>query len=85
MQILVHTYEELDELFGGNEEGQDQVATQKAIDLVHAHLGEGSITWHLPDVFDVRYGSHYVATATVGTESIRFISPEGTWQDGDDQ
>jgi hypothetical protein len=86
MLVLTYSYEALDELFQGNEEGQDQVPTAKAIAVVREHHPEGEISWHLPDVFAVRYGSCYVATATVeGKFPIRFISAMGYILDGDDK
>lgn len=78
------SYESLDELFGGTEEGQDQVATPAAVEIVRLMLGEGEIEWHLPDVFSVRYGSNYVATARVNGNELRFLQPEGEFKDGDD-
>jgi hypothetical protein len=43
------------------------------------------LVWHLPDVFAVRYGSSYVATASHGDQRVRFLMDAGTFQEGDDQ
>lgn len=42
--------------------------------------------WHLPDAFSVRYGSNYIATATFGSERVRFVTDDGNgeWREGDD-
>lgn len=43
------------------------------------------LEWHLPDVFDVRYGSSYVASAWVGSNKVRFhTSDAGDFREGDD-
>ena len=54
--------------------------------VAHAMLGESeAIQWHCPNVFSIRYGSSYVATATAGVLAIRFHSNEGDFQEGDDK
>ena len=51
-----------------------------------AMLGESEVVqWHTPDVFAVRYGSSYVATATAGTLAVRFLSEDGDFREGDDK
>jgi len=42
------------------------------------------LLWHTPDVFSVRYGSSYVATAHHNGNRVRFHSDEGDFKEGDD-
>jgi hypothetical protein len=44
------------------------------------------LDWHVPDVFSIRYGSSYVATATYRDNSLRFhtVLEGDSFQDGDD-
>lgn len=58
----------------------------RAVAIAYGVLGESKgMEWHTPDVFSVRYGSSYVATATVGDTSLRFHSSEGDFREGDDR
>lgn len=41
------------------------------------------LQWHTPDVFSIRYGSSYVATARSKAGSVRFVSDEGDFVDSD--
>ena len=43
------------------------------------------VKWRCPDVFSIRYGSSYVATALAGDKQVRFHSDEGDFIEGDDQ
>lgn len=41
------------------------------------------LQWHTPDVFSIRYGSCYVATARSKAGSVRFVTDEGDFVDSD--
>lgn len=80
--------DEIEDLFPCmGEEGDDvrptEAATLRAAELLGVKMQD--ITWHAPDVFDVRYGSNYVATATAGDCSVRFLSRLGEFLEGDDK
>jgi hypothetical protein len=72
--------------FPAGEEGTGVQPDAWAVRVVGAIVGytEG-VQWHCPDVFAVRYGSNYVATATAGNLAVRFHSNEGTFREGDDK
>lgn len=43
------------------------------------------LKWVTPDVFNIRYGSSWVATASLPDRKVRFhTSDQGDWQEGDD-
>ena len=68
------------------EEGTCVQHSLRAVAIVYGILGtQTGIQWRLPDVFGVRYGSSYVATATVGDTSVRFHMDEGDFKEGDDK
>lgn len=78
----------IDDLFPSEgEEGQDVRPTRAASDIAARVLGVPwtLVTWFAPDVFNVRYGSSYVATAHApGGDKVRFHSNEGDFKEGDD-
>lgn len=90
---LTFPLETIDSLFPHEgEEGENVRASPEAEALAKTALGivdtPDSVTeieWHLPDVFDVRYGSSYVASAWVGDKKVRFHSTEGDFREGDDK
>jgi hypothetical protein len=68
------------------EEGTLVEPSTWATRVARAMLGESEVVqWHTPDVFAVRYGSSYVATATAGSLAVRFHSDEGDFREGDDK
>lgn len=71
-----------------DEEGNTSTPDADADKLARKHLGVDESTpieWRLPrNVFDVRYGSSYVATAIAGDCAVRFVSDDGDFVDGDD-
>lgn len=74
----------------GNSDGQFVTATEAAANDACAAMGlpNGSaLTWHLPDVFSVRYGSAYAASAVAVGQNVRvrFLADVGDLRDGDDQ
>jgi hypothetical protein len=78
----------IDELFPTEtEEGHNVMPSIAATTLAATALDVPcqDITWHAPDVFDIRYGSSYVATARAGDKAVRFHSNEGDFQEGDDR
>jgi hypothetical protein len=77
----------VDDMFPAcGEEGTCVQPNAWASRVAHAMLGESeAVQWHTPDVFAVRYGSSYVATATAGTLAVRFHSDEGDFREGDDK
>ncbi len=90
MIIDLHfTAEQIDKMFPClGDEGTCVQASDMA--AVHARFSmnlhkDTELTWHLPDVFAVRYGSSYVATASANGMSVRFHSNEGNFQEGDDR
>ena len=76
-----------EELFPcAGEEGTEMYPGPRAVDIAFGVLGDlAGVRWHTPDVFSVRYGSSYVATATVGNTSLRFHSNDGDFREGDDR
>lgn len=79
---------DLEDMFPAEtEEGQNVKPSMLAAKVAADYLGVApeSITWHAPDVFAVRYGSSYVATAFAGDRAVRFHSEEGDFQEGDDK
>jgi hypothetical protein len=88
IKILTLPLDRAEELFTCGDDGENVTATAAAALLVLQELQlepPAYIKWHLPDVFDIRYGSSYVGTATVGEKSLRIVTDEGDWQDGDDK
>lgn len=88
MQDIYLPLEVIDELFPHEtEEGQNVkpgiAATARAAAALDVPWQD--ITWHAPDVFDIRYGSSYVATAFAQGKAVRFHSTEGDFQEGDDR
>jgi len=82
---IVKTLDEIVALFPCDEEGQNMEASPEAQALAAEHLTSGEpISWHLPNCFDTRYGSSYIATARQGDKSVRFLQEEGTYREGDD-
>jgi len=68
------------------EEGTDVQVTDRAVAIVYGVLGvQVGMQWHTPDVFSVRYGTSYVATATVGNLALRFHDNVGDFREGDDR
>lgn len=69
------------------EEGTDVKPSVFAIAYAAGCLGVAleEVQWRAPNVFDVRYGSSYVATAFAGDVAMRFHSIEGDFQEGDDE
>lgn len=67
--------------------GQGIVPTEKAILAASKELEApaNEISWKCPDVFDIRYGSSYAATAFANGKAIRFHSTEGDFREGDDK
>ena len=58
----------------------------RAVAIAYGVLGtQAGVEWHTPDVFSVRYGSSYVATAQVGNLAVRFHSDDGDFREGDDR
>lgn len=78
----------VDDLFPcDGDEGQDVRPTAEATARAAAELGVNvqDIEWFAPDVFSVRYGSSFVATAHAGGKGkVRFHSDEGDFREGDD-
>lgn len=79
--------ERIDQMFPvTGEDAQTVTAGHEAQSLALVALGSpGTVEWHLPGVFSVRYGSSYVATARSGNSRVRFHSTEGDFQEGDDR
>ena len=68
------------------EEGTCVQPSAWAVRVAGAMLGESEVVqWSTPDVFAVRYGSNYVATATAGNLAVRFHTDEGDFREGDDK
>lgn len=69
-----------------NPDGQAVKVSDEAKELALTALKckPEELLWHTPDVFDVRYGSSYVATAHFGGDRVRFHSTEGDFKEGDD-
>lgn len=93
MQVidLKFTPDIIDEMFPCGDEGDNVRTTPMAVTRARAALGmlfntaDAEIEWHLPDVFSVRYGSSYVATARYGDKAVRFHSSDGDFLEGDDR
>lgn len=84
---LQFPHEILEDMFHYEGEGQNGKATALAHSMARIHLGvddDAEMRWHLPDVFAVRYGSSYVASASCGRAKVRFHSIEGDFREGDD-
>jgi hypothetical protein len=61
-------------------------AAKAALMVIDTAECTADLEWHLPDVFDVRYGSSYVAAAWVGDRKVRFhTSDMGDFREGDDK
>lgn len=88
MKVITVTrgIERMDALFPAeDEEGHNVSATSAAHKLAQtAAACQDTPTWHLPDVFSVRYGSSYVGTAKFAHAHVRFLSAEGDFLEGDD-
>ncbi len=90
--IELHFAPELiEEMFPCGDEGENVRSTpmaeahaKVALDLLDVPSNT-ELGWHLPDVFSVRYGSSYVASATYGNKTVRFHSTDGTFREGDDK
>jgi hypothetical protein len=64
-----------DYLFPSNEEGQEVTASQEAKDLARELLGvatDAEVTWNLPDVFSIAYGSTFIGTASATGRTVEF-------------
>ena len=91
MQVVdMHfTLAEIDSMFPhSGEEGQDVSASPGAEVWARLSLSlpdHVALDWHLPNVFDVRYGSSYVAGATANGCRVRFHSDLGDFREGDDK
>jgi hypothetical protein len=92
-KIVTLTTEQADLLFVPHgDEGNDVRATADAEELTRSivRAAQGArpvedIHWHLPDVFNIRYGSCYVGTATINGMAVRFVTDLGDWKEGDDK
>ena len=85
---LKFTDTELEFLFPcDDEDGKNVQASAEAVIWACEKLNclPSELTWHLPDVFSIRYGSNYAATATGPRGRVRFLSTNGEFQEGDDQ
>ena len=83
---LKFSSEIIDQLFPSEEEGQNVQASQEAcrVAIAEMKLPEGTeLEWHLPDVFNVRYGSSYCAGARHEDQKVRFHSTEGAFLESD--
>ena len=92
IHIYSMTLDETDDFFPAtDEDGRNCKATKEAEVLARGLLSaseEVPISWHIPDVFSVRYGSSYLATARVGDAAVRFLveDNEGVYfSRGDDE
>jgi hypothetical protein len=87
MKDLHFSDDEVEALFPcKGEEGQDVQVSQQAVVEAAQALGvplDANILWHTPDVFAVRYGSSFVASAQVGDLVVRFHGPDGDFREGD--
>jgi hypothetical protein len=84
---LKYTLATIDELFpSDDEEGQNVRVSYFAAEVAARLLGvpQDELLWHAPDVFSVRYGSSYVASASANGKKVRFHSTEGDFKEGDD-
>lgn len=84
------SYERLEEMLPTDSDGNVTSITEVAWEEARKALGIGEaeceqVSWHTPAVFDVRYGSTYAASAILGDKRVRFHTPEGGFQDGDDK
>ena len=76
----------VEDMFQCGDEGANVQPSPWAVRVAGAMLGESEVVqWHTPDVFAVRYGSSYVATATAGILAVRFHGPDGDFREGDDK
>lgn len=87
---LYFSHEQLEEMFPTDDDGNVTSITEVAWTQAKKASGIGEIEceavdWHTPAVFDVRYGSNYVATAMFGSHRVRFHSHEGDFREGDDK
>jgi hypothetical protein len=84
---VTYTAEQCMSMFPCGDEGENVQASAEADAIASHHLATPveQIVWHLPDVFAVRYGSNYVATASFGGLAVRFHSTQGDFRDGDDK
>lgn len=84
---LTFTLDEIYKLFPCDEEdGKNVVVTPCASTHAAKALGVQTkdLIWHTPDVFSVRYGSSYVASAYCKGLRVRFQCEEGDFKEGDD-
>jgi hypothetical protein len=84
------SHEMLEEMFPTDDDGNVTNITETAWTEAKKVLGIGEsvtieVSWHTPGVFDVRYGSSYVASAIFGQVRVRFHAPEGDFREGDDK
>ena len=69
----------------GQVKGPTLAARAVAVDVLRVRA-DTVLEWRHPDVFNIRYGSSYVATAQQGNRKVRFhTSGQGTFKSGDDQ
>lgn len=80
---LVHLFPAQGE--DGTEVLANPLARARAAEALGCGINE--LTWHLPDIFAVRYGSSYVASASAPNgRRVRFLcSDAGDFQPGDDR
>lgn len=75
--------------FPCNVDGKDVRPSAAAIQYACRVLNcdESDLQWHTPDVFETRYGSNYMATATYTAtgNSVRFVDDLGEFKEGDDK
>lgn len=86
---IYYSYEQLEDMFPTDDDGNVISITEAAWSEVFAFFGHdfqrAEIKWKTPGCFDVRYGSSYVATASLGDMSMRFHNCEGDFREGDDE
>jgi len=70
-----------------NDDGRDIQASDEAKAMAAEALGctADQLSWHLPDIFAVRYGSNYVASASYKGTRAQFLTDEGEFKEGDDK
>lgn len=88
MKIYTLTVDQADALFLYEGEGHNVRPSPEAVAIAAKELDvpvDTEFQWHLPDVFDIRYGSCYVGTARTGDLALRFVTDEGDWKEGDDR
>jgi len=73
------------ELFPCDDEGKNVKVSSRAVEIAKAVLGKEYMIWHTPNVFDVSYGSNYVASATVDNRKVLFLTNGGTFRGGNNE